>query len=238
MTSREENPLLEKLSPQQFEASVHFYEADQKLSPEDREELASELGRALLRTNFMGYGAAAIGAFAPTIYKISQTKSLPAGGKIYKPFGSFFIGLTTLLVSNQLAGKYYFNQSAQRDLKHQEIWRAMDYHQLGLFYLYYLRTAKDSSFIAKDPRTFSKSKQHEVHYSPPPHMSQNESSTTPLTQWDKIRISNGFAIDDRKKSISTDDDDPFNDFDDNEVTSNTSHEQTTSAWDAIRKNNK
>lgn len=37
-TNQNDNPLLQKLTPLQFDASIRFYEADKKLNPEDREK--------------------------------------------------------------------------------------------------------------------------------------------------------------------------------------------------------
>lgn len=217
-TSQSSNPLLHKLTPKQFEASVKFYEADQKLKTEDREAVAEDLQSIMLKTAFIGYGSAMGNFFIPTIVNRFQNPKrvgVPNTSRfsIHRPFLSFLIGLTALMVTNQQVAKYQFSKeidSLQGDSskKHQmEVWKAMDYHQASLFFLYYRKTAENPSFIIKDPRTYTEKTQHEVHYNPPSAKSlsftsalgfgqgPSDSDRGPLSHWDEIRIANGFVPD-------------------------------------------
>lgn len=95
----EYNYLKSRLSPQQFQASIDFYEADSKLSPEDRLKLKQELQSVLVSNNLIGYSAGMIGLITPTIYYKLIKKQTPSKlSFIQKPFLSFFLGLANMIV--------------------------------------------------------------------------------------------------------------------------------------------
>lgn len=189
----EVNPLQKKLSPAQFNASVKFYEADHQLEPADREQLASDLKDVVTWTSLAGYGAGMAGFFGPTLYRrVGQRLPVPYGRLVHKPFWSFFLGLSTMLVAHQLVGRLQFNshisqleQDSSR-LRQLSVWRAMDFHQAGLFYLYYRQLAADPSFILKDPRQYT---EHDVVFHPPAKPLEDD-EVGPL--WDRVRREHGF----------------------------------------------
>ena len=265
-----DNPLLQKLGADQFRASVRFYEADQKLTETDREQIAEDLKSILLKTNFVGYGSSIVGFLLPTAYyrfKGIKIQPIAAPGMkpytplVQRPFLSFLMGLTTLLVANQQAAKYQFQQklNSYRDTytesNQADAWKAMDYHQSGLFYLYYLRTAKDPSFIIKDPRTYSKEQQHQVRVVPPREnrshfleslglghrKSEDHASNEPhvLSQWDKIRVANGFEIAPVESTPEKEvDSDISGDSDVSDVVQDETRNAPVSSWERIRKGSK
>lgn len=162
-----DNPF-NKLSKDQFDASVKFYEADSILTHENRVSLQSHLKSSLLKIGLIGYSVATLGFSGPSIYK-----RFYLGGPtklIHRPFLSFLTGVSSLILGNELAGRYYYQKKSQ-ELQSQTVeynaWNAMERHQLSLFYLYYLKTSQDESYKVKDPRTFKSSDLHEVHYNPP-----------------------------------------------------------------------
>lgn len=206
-TNNEQNPLLKKLTPKQFDASVKFYEADQQLLQLDRKVIAEDLQNIVFSTAFFGYGTAVSTFLIPTAYynlkkgnsaTVSRTAPVPRGF-IKKPFLSFLIGVTTMMITNQQICKYKFSskiQEAEQNSSTQSaVWKAMDYHQASLFYLYYRKTAENSDFIVQDPRTVNEQTLHKVHYNPP---KEQHFSTTlnneELSHWDQIRLANGFGV--------------------------------------------
>ncbi|CUM64828.1 uncharacterized protein PRCAT00002443001 [Priceomyces carsonii] len=205
-----DNPLTHRLSPQQFQASIKFYEADQKLTPEDRLNLSNDLQSIVFKTAFVSYGSAVAAFGIPSFYNkfVAQPVPLKVRPLIYKPFLSFLLGLTTMMVVNQQTLKYQFQKKIdyyQGTLKTNQLnaWRAMDYHQASLFYVYYRRTADNPSFIISDPRNFTEKTLHEVHFAPPKHKNQHYTSALGIghdgydaagsSTWERIRLANGFS---------------------------------------------
>lgn len=260
-TSQHDNPLLHKLTPKQFEASIKFYEADKQLSQEDRGEVAEDLQTIMYKTAFVGYGSAMGNFFIPTIahrFQKPVTTSVPKPAVkplIYKPFLSFLIGLTALLITNQQVAKYQFSNKIESleaettKTKQLATWKAMDYHQASLFYLYYRKTAENPSYIVKDPRTYTDKSLHEVHYNPPSKdhhftkalgIGQNDASdNSMLSHWDQIRIANGFTP--SQDSANSDGNTDLSDYPvDLTIISSEKPEQDkpSTAWDAIRQSRK
>lgn len=260
---QDDNPLLRKLTPQQFDASIKFYEADKNLNQEDRGELASDLQSAMYKTAFIGYGSAMGNFFLPTIAHRFQQPSMPSlptnkiKPLIHKPFLSFLIGLTAMLITNQQVAKYQFSKKinsleAEPSKKNQlETWKAMDYHQASLFFLYYRKTAENTSFIVKDPRSYTEKTLHEVHYNPPSkdhHFTKtlgigqgDYSDNNTISHWDQIRIANGFTpsqtsnppVNEQESSQGLPTDQDTNANDDDPI-----QNKHTTAWDAIRQSRK
>lgn len=246
-----DNPLLERLTPSQFNASVHFYEADLQLTPEDRNEIANGLKSVMLYSTIIGYTSGIAVLLLPTAYSkiqkippkvINRPGMPPFTPRIYKPFLSFMLGLSTLLFVNQKTAKYQFQQkinetSANASKENQlRTWKAMDYHQSGMFYLYYMKTSQDPSFIIPDPRTVTKAKLHEVQYHPPQHVKKhgddeyypNDIVAQSQSHWDKIRSQNGFTKPSAQEPSILDVD--LDGLNDEKV-----EEKPKSAWDSIRK---
>lgn len=213
-TNTQENPLLHKLTPQQFEASVKFYEADHQLLHEDRQVIAQDLQNVVFSTAFFGYGAGVSSFMIPTAYyalaqgnQATVRRSAPVPrGLIKKPFLSFLIGVTAMMVTNQQVCKYKFNSKIQEEDQSSSnraaVWKSMDYHQASLFYLYYRKTAENPDFIIQDPRKIDNQSLHKVHYDPhkDPHKDEHFTSTLGLnngeglSHWDQIRLNNGFGV--------------------------------------------
>ena len=63
-----DNILRDRLGPEKFEKAVEFYDADQKLTPEDRVQIRDDLKLVLVGDNLASYGSGLIGFLMPTIY--------------------------------------------------------------------------------------------------------------------------------------------------------------------------
>lgn len=210
--SLNENPLKAKLSPQQFDAACRFYDADQELTPKDRDDIADQLKPVLKKTSFISYGLATVGFFTPTIYyhfwgpKYPPTivptndggfKKVPnpLNSMIRRPFLGFFIGLATLLVLAQVVGKYTFNNKRESitDPVERRVWDSMDYRQAGMFYMYYKRTAVDALYQVRDPRGFTRENVHEGITKGGEHFANALHPKVP-SQWDMIRANAGVDV--------------------------------------------
>lgn len=214
-TNTQDNPLLHKLTPRQFDASVKFYEADHQLLQDDRKVIADDLQNVVFTTALYGYGAAATTFLIPTAYynytqrnSVNRHRVRPVPGLIKRPFISFLTGLTFMLLTNQQVCKYKFllqiQEAEQTSEKRAQVWKAMDYHQASLFYLYYRKTAENPDFIVQDPRLFNSNSMHKVHYDPPKdeHFTSTFSLAKgeELSHWDQIRMANGFGVEQSKWS--------------------------------------
>lgn len=226
------NPLQKKLTPDQFQASVNFYEADHALNNAERESIADDLQAVVTLSSVAGYGLGMAAFGSPTIYrKLTHKPSLVAGvknvGIIHKPMVSFMMGLAAMIVAHQLVAKWKFNSQIQQlegnseKTRQLNVWKTMDYHQAGLFFLYYKQSCRDSSYIIKDPRTYS---EHEVQFHPS--VGERDHFTSAIgigaaagSLWDQIRKANG--IDAHLKSEK-----------------DVEHDSNGSAWDKIRKEGK
>lgn len=259
--THEQNPLLQKLTPKQFNAGVKFYEADQQLNTQDRKELSDDLGKIVTRTAVGSYFCGMLGFFGLTGYNrlVNPRKGLNVlpdplkrGRVIHQPFLSFLIGLTTMIATNEMTGRYLFskkieqlkdNPNGQNQL---QVWQAMDHHQASLFFLYYKRTSEDASFILKDPRSFTEKSLHEVHYRPPMAKShknsvlgrENEDSNFervgPHSHWEQIRIANGFTPPDASDSNVNNDTSSNTDSNVVERPESDPKSRPVSAWDKVR----
>lgn len=245
------NPLLEKLTPTQFQHTVQFYEADQQLTPEDRIAISDDLMHRVRVATFGGVGTSTLMVLAPTMY--ARIKGIPPFDsatplirrpRMYKPFWSFMLSLGTMLLVNQQLCKYEFTKQI-RDLedkgaskeKQLAAWKAMDYHQAGLFFLYFKKTAEDPTYKLKDPRKVTMESLHEVRY----HPSKDSHGPPDHTKWEKIRKENGFV--DPLQNNTSDDDNKTNDqneftkgFDDNQE--NDEPSKPKSVWESIRSGKK
>ncbi|EGV65039.1 hypothetical protein PSN45_004914 [Yamadazyma tenuis] len=265
-----ENPLTKVLTPAQFNASVHFYEADQQLTPQDRTEIKKDFERILPRISIASNVASLVGFFSLTVFKrlsnpvqdlTANPNPLKPRSFIHKPFLSFLCGLGGLVLGGEIAGKQQFNSQIVRlqGIPEKErqlgVWKTIERHQSSMFYLYYRRTSEDPSYILKDPREFTATQKHEVHYHPPSPTSSSkvfrkdddrqviDPVTKDLTVWERVRVANGYGTN-PNNSLETSDTsiDSTAEFDGGEiVTTEDESERTivpTSAWERIRKSSK
>ncbi|CCG21965.1 hypothetical protein CORT_0B02500 [Candida orthopsilosis Co 90-125] len=217
----EYNYLKSRLSPQQFQASIDFYEADSKLSPEDRLKLKQELQSVLVSNNLIGYSAGMIGLITPTIYYKLIKKQTPSKlSFIQKPFLSFFLGLANMIVVSTIVQRKSFNNkitSGELNGPQLDAWKHMEWHNVGAFYYYYLKSSKDPKYKLQDPRTVTidpkarrviEPSPDKVSFDPQVYKEKefhqkdganfvngvglNEHHN--LSHWDKIRLANGFDV--------------------------------------------
>ncbi|ODV76742.1 DUF1689-domain-containing protein, partial [Suhomyces tanzawaensis NRRL Y-17324] len=247
-TPSNENPLLEKLSPAQFDASVKFYEADQRLQPSDREQIANDLFSTLTTSTLFGLGSSVIALLAPTLYAKSRNiqpipaanaaKLSPLRPRLHKPFLSFMLGLTSLMVVNQQTAKYKFTRqiAALEDGPNQrqaDLWKAMDYHQAGMFYVYFRKTAQDPSFLIPDPRTVTKQTLHEIRFHPPKNAPEPKGPAGE-SHWDQVRRANGFETEPQTSRPVNDQQESSDVLLGDELEALEASDAPKSAWDAIR----
>lgn len=217
-----DNPLLHRLSPSQFQASVKFYEADHNLTLDDRREIANDLQVMVPKIGIASNISAISGFFGLTIYDRLKNRNptqllkvepnpLMARRFVKQPFVSFCIGLICMVIGGEVTARYQFNskmdqlQSIPDKQRQLEVWKTLDHHQASLFFMYYKKSSEDPSYILKDPRTFTERELHEVHYSKPMPKSKNgvfgreddrmviDPDSKNLTHWEQIRRANGFA---------------------------------------------
>lgn len=253
--SKGENPLKKKLTKEQFDASVKFYEADHSLTPEDRDDIANDLQSILFKTSIIGYTGGMLGFLSPTAYyRFVKHRSIPANAIrpwVYKPGLSFLLGLMTLTVVHPPVTKYYFNQfkgqlqDKPEKSRQLNAWNTFDYHQAGLFYVYYRSSAKNPALILEDPRSYTMEKLHQVRYIPT-HDEQIRQKHGQLSHWDQLRIQNGFEPSQQPEvdnNTSKQEPDFFNDNDpaqepnqdkEHQFSFDSDNQNQKSKWDEIR----
>ncbi|CAK9686316.1 hypothetical protein FOB58_004898 [Candida parapsilosis] len=259
----EYNYLKSRLSPEQFQASIDFYEADSKLTPEDRLKLKQELQSVLVSNNLIGYSAGMIGLITPTIYYKLIKKQTPSKlSFIQKPFLSFFLGLANMMVVSTIVQRKSFNDkitSGELNGPQLDAWKHMEWHNVGAFYYYYLKSSKDPKYKLQDPRTVTVDPKARRIIEPSPdkvsfdpqvykekeyHQRDGGANFVNsvglndhhnLSHWDKIRLANGFDVteDEEPKSPQAQ---PFGGSYNGDVSVHDPQESSTqiSAWDRIR----
>ncbi|KAI5970821.1 hypothetical protein CANMA_000109 [Candida margitis] len=224
--------LKSRLSPQQLQASIDFYEADSKLTPEDRLKLKQELQSVLVSNNLIGYSAGMVGLITPTVYYKLIKKQTPSKlSFIQKPFLSFFLGLANMMVVSSIVQRKSFNDKiSSGDLNGAQLdaWKHMEWHNVGAFYYYYLKSSKDPKYKLKDPRAVSVDPKTRRIVEPSPdkvsfdpqvykekefHNDHREGTNFVngvglnehhnLSHWDKIRLANGFDVTDDEEPKQT-----------------------------------
>ena len=145
-----------RLTPEQFEKCVKFYEADNQLTTEDRLKMRDELQLIIVGHRLVSYGAGMVGFLAPTIYYRFILKKIPNKiSFVQKPFLSFILGLTNMLIYSSISRKKGLEnklQSGALNERQANAWRNMDWFNAPTFYAYYSKTAIDPKFKLKDPR--------------------------------------------------------------------------------------
>lgn len=259
----EYNYLKSRLSLEQFQASIDFYEADSKLTPEDRLKLKQELQSVLVSNNLIGYSAGMIGLITPTIYYKLIKKQTPSKlSFIQKPFLSFFLGLANMMVVSTIVQRKSFNDkitSGELNGPQLDAWKHMEWHNVGAFYYYYLKSSKDPKYKLQDPRTVTVDPKARRIIEPSPdkvsfdpqvykekeyHQRDGGANFVNsvglndhhnLSHWDKIRLANGFDVteDEEPKLPQAQ---PFGGSYNGDVSVHDPQESSTqiSAWDRIR----
>ncbi|KAG5420242.1 hypothetical protein I9W82_002122 [Candida metapsilosis] len=165
------NPLKNILTPDQFQKCINFYEADQRLNHNDRATIASQLQSIAIKSNLIGYTS----------------------------------GFGTLVAGNYYSGKYFFkktkeNPSSFPNSNVANVWKNMEYQNVGTYTLYYLRTTFNPMFIIRDPRTCSDealidAKQN-GHFTDSIGLGHTDSTGQkhPLSAWDRVKLHHGGDI--------------------------------------------
>lgn len=203
-----DNPLLDKLSPTQFNATVKFYEADQKLTQEDRNDIANDIIKRARYSTVVGLGASTLVMFAPTAYSrimkiqppfVPGPKNSLRRPLLYKPLLSFLLSVATMLFVNQRVGAYQFTQRVKEleasGTKENQlgVWKAMDYHQAAVYFLYFKKSSVDPSIILQDPRTATTQSLAEYANTVKHKGDKGDKGVSGSSSWDKIRRENGFS---------------------------------------------
>lgn len=194
---------------------VRFYEAEKKLTPEDRTELGESIRKISFYSNYGAYGSATIAYFLPTIlYNYKNPGAAPAvniNGKEVKPmfvfrrpFLSVFVAFGTLLVTKLLVSTIMVSKEEKRseNSRQKEVWGQLNKLPtmgLAVYGEYLLKSATDALIRMKDPREVAKDLRdhpNAVRYIP----TLDNSKTKPGDPedpsageaWQHIREENGF----------------------------------------------
>lgn len=256
-TNGEMNPLLNKLTPAQFEATVRFYEADRHLTAEDRGSVAKDLQKMVFYLSVAGYTVGMLAFFGPTLLRrfstVSRVPSV-AGLKwrVHRPLLSLVIGWASMMAVKSLVMTSMFRSrvndvtqdgTSERVL---DAWKAMDPHFAGIFYHYFRKTAHNPQMVFPDPRTVTEKSLRDMFYQPGPghrkdgHFTErlgfdrNDNDDHVLSHWDKIRISNGFGAE-REKQPGQPDTLYLAPILETELENDT---RKKSAWDSVRNGSK
>lgn len=187
------NPLKERLGSDRFEKAVQFYEADQKLTPEDRVQLRDDIKHVLVTENVYSYTAGFVAFLMPTIYfRFFNKAGLNPRSFIQKPLLSVGMGMANLYMMFQVYAKNLYRDKLNQDLPENQlnVWRNMERNLLGLYLLYYARSSQDPSERLPDPRKYTAD---QVRFDPEKYK-QVEGPDHVLTTWDRIRLNNGLDI--------------------------------------------
>ena len=202
------NPLKNILTPDQFQKCINFYEADQRLNHNDRATIALQLQSIAIKSNLIGYTSGMLGFFGPTIYirLIKRPMIAPTPFFLIQyPFMSLCLGFGTLVAGNYYSGKYFFkktkeNPSSFPNSNVANVWKNMEYQNVGTYTLYYLRTTFNPMFIIRDPRTCSDealidAKQN-GHFTDSIGLGHTDSTGQkhPLSAWDRVKLHHGGDI--------------------------------------------
>ncbi|KAG7664966.1 uncharacterized protein J8A68_001494 [[Candida] subhashii] len=258
----QENPLKERLSPQQFQHTVEFYEADQKLNHDDRIEMAQQLRDVITGSSYVSYGAGFAMSTLPTLYyQFLLRKPINTKRFVQRPFISFLFGLSGLVTTRQYALESQLrNKEANiTNPRIQQVWKILRPTEVPLFYFYYIQSAKDPSIIAKDPRGFTKEMFENVRFDPElakraahkgkdPRGELGGMEESHPSHWDELRQESGLvtpAIQNQygdspftfPRRDDRENDDPFSFADQNILSpeSGSKDDTSKSSWDAIRR---
>lgn len=207
----ETNPLRERLGATKFDQAVQFYEADQKLTPEDRVQLRDDIKQVLVTENIYSYSAGIAAFLMPTIYfRFFNKAALNPRSFIQKPLLSVGLGMANLYMMFQIYAKNLYKEKLDLNLPESQmnIWKTMDRNLLGIYLLYYAKSSQDPLERVPDPRSFTAD---QVRFDPEKYK-RAEGPDHVLTTWDRIRLNNGL-----------------------DITATTEEPKSGSAWDEIRK---
>lgn len=249
-----------QVSRGQLQPFVKFYEADHKLTTEDRKTMAADLNWISTSSQIWGMLDASLAFFAPTFYRrymnlksskgAESFRTMPVRRFIHRPFLSTMIGTATFFVSviyhnknlldytrsmldKEIAGTELTPDQKEAKKRQLSVWNTMIPTQMTFYYVYYWKTSSDPSLVLKDPRTMAENP-HEVHFIPPAEHSGESQREAP--QWAKIRAANGFQdVDDRKETPELSEE--LGDGALEPVAEAEEGKPARSAWDRVRRGN-
>ncbi|RCK65057.1 hypothetical protein Cantr_00998 [Candida viswanathii] len=195
MTDSTTNELKQRIGDDKFQQAVQFYEADRRLTPEDRAQLRDDIKKVLVVSNSYGYAAGLVAFLMPTVYfRFFNKAKLNPKAFIQRPLLSVGLGVANLYFMYNVYANNLYNEMLDSGLPENqlEIWRNMERYRLGIYMFYYTRSAQDPAVTLPDPRTFT-SDMAQVRFDPERYK-QAEGPDHVLTTWDKIRLSNGLDI--------------------------------------------
>lgn len=223
-----------QLPKAKLEPFFKFYDADHKLTPQERQLMASDLDSIRSTLILWGFFDGSLAFFAPTFYRnfleLKKSGQLPGVKPIrrfvHRPMLSTAIGSVAYFVSIyfhaqrsisfytlRLQSQVLAGENTESNQRRLDVWKTFTPSQVTFYYLYYRKLSQDLGFVLPDPRN---TKPHDVYYRPPEHEKHHE--TKP--HWDEIRRQNGFE---------------GRDHDD---TASGSVGGNASAWDKIRRGRK
>lgn len=196
-----DNILRDRLGPEKFEKAVEFYDANQKLTPEDRVQIRDDLKLVLVGDNLASYGSGLIGFLMPTIYMRFFKKGLVNAKSFFqKPLLSGAIGVANMMVTHRIYSKKLFDEKVSLGLPERQlnVWKAMEQRLLGVYMFYYAKTAQDPKFKLEDPREYTEENRLKVRFDPEKYKEGHPHDE--LSTWDRIRLSNGYDITEEKSA--------------------------------------
>lgn len=215
---RDDNPLKGKLTQEQFDAGVKFYEADHVLTDSERLLIAADLKSVLFKSTSLSYLAGFIGLITPTIIHNARNKTLTGIKKftIFKPPLSVISGIFAINMTSPPLTSYYFNQKKQElassgKTNQVNMFNVIDPLQTGVLFLYFQNSAKNPSIKIEDPRTITLEKLEEIknHHRNPNHAQAKEAQAraaqNSANQWDQVRAK-GFGNENRESGRARADD--------------------------------
>lgn len=189
---REPTILGQKIKRDDFNHLMGFYEADHKLSPEERQVMSKDLTNSGLSTMLWALLDSSIFVTMPLVYRRFKEKKL--GAPLPPPARlPTFLKLMFFLAAG--LGVYFWssNYHAKTDQQFRianleadcssgkfseketeskqrllDVWRSLDPSKLSLFTVYYFKTAADPSLALKSPKEMVSLDPHAVLYVPPP----------------------------------------------------------------------
>lgn len=197
---------------------LNFYEADHRLTHEDRLVLASDLLSARKEQFLSGFVFSSAALFAPSLYKSHRAKlAAKASGSpgltltrptLHKPFLSVSVAVGVYFLTMYLSGRVTMDLKIQqltrdrtnyqlsedeRESKERllEVWKTFRPERLPLFAFYYQDTSAKPEHIMKDPRELAAQLSVGGSYSPGQPV-VNSGDHTP-SAWAQIRKENGFT---------------------------------------------
>ncbi|KAG7664967.1 uncharacterized protein J8A68_001495 [[Candida] subhashii] len=133
---------------------IDFYEADIKLTKNDRMELHHEINKILTNAGVVSLGVGIVGFTLPKFYT-QYISHKPMG--VFQPLVSMIIGSAALLGSHNYVCKSEYerridNLKMLQNKRITEVWKHMDPDRFEFYAHYYLTSAQNPKLILRDPR--------------------------------------------------------------------------------------